>query len=148
MTFEQLSAFTVSDDHKRQEQVWENLLHWDRQVHRIKSGLVTDEVASTDRRVKLIGGLDIQFSLLHIPATVLVGDSLTMRFHEEWHTLAHVMGGWNAKLRTAEREEKVTAPTISPTAPGNDGTQAAEPRAAKPNEPSFGVEKTGQLRLF
>ncbi|MGV1793613.1 ParB/RepB/Spo0J family partition protein [Rhizobium sp. A37_96] len=58
MTFEQLSAFTVSDDHERQEQVWDNLPHWDRQVHRIKSGLVTDEVASTDRRVKLIGGLD------------------------------------------------------------------------------------------
>ncbi len=58
MTFEHLSAFTVSDDHERQEQVWENLPHWDRQVHRIKSNLVTDEVASTDRRVKLIGGLD------------------------------------------------------------------------------------------
>ncbi|MBM7045467.1 hypothetical protein [Rhizobium lusitanum] len=46
----------------------------------------------------------IQFSLLHIPATVLVGDSLAMRFHEEWHTPAHVMGGWNAKLRRAEQK--------------------------------------------
>ena len=58
MTFEQLSAFTVSDDHERQEQVWENLPQWDRQAHRIKSNLVTGEVASTDRRVLLIDGLD------------------------------------------------------------------------------------------
>ena len=48
MTLEQLSAFTVSDDHERQEQDWENLPQWERQVHRIKSSLVTDEVASTD----------------------------------------------------------------------------------------------------
>lgn len=86
----------------------------------------------------------IQFSLLHIPATVLVGDSLAMRFHEEWHTLAHVMGGWNARLRRAEREGQGTAPV----APGNDTVQATETRAAEPNEPSFGMEKSGQLRLF
>ncbi|OOO33543.1 UNVERIFIED_ORG: chromosome partitioning protein ParB [Rhizobium sophorae] len=58
MTFEQLSAFTVCDDHERQEQVWDNLPGWDRHAHRIKSNLVTGEVASTDRRVRLIGGLD------------------------------------------------------------------------------------------
>ncbi|NTF44031.1 class I SAM-dependent methyltransferase [Rhizobium rhizogenes] len=40
----------------------------------------------------------IQFSLLHIPATVIVGDSLAMRFRDEWHTMAHIMGGWSAKL--------------------------------------------------
>ncbi|KAB1082225.1 ParB/RepB/Spo0J family partition protein [Neorhizobium galegae] len=58
MTFEQLSAFTVSDDHERQEQVWNGLPTWDRHAGRIKSNLLTDEVASTDRRVKFIGGLD------------------------------------------------------------------------------------------
>ncbi len=51
MTFEQLSAFTVSDDHERQEQVWNGLSSWDRHASRIKSNLLTDEVASTDRRV-------------------------------------------------------------------------------------------------
>jgi ParB family chromosome partitioning protein len=58
MTFEQLSAFTVSDDHERQEQVWNGLSTWDRHASRIKSNLLTDEVASTDRRVKFVGGLD------------------------------------------------------------------------------------------
>ncbi|WP_457661523.1 ParB/RepB/Spo0J family partition protein [Sinorhizobium medicae] len=56
MTFEQLSAFTVSDDHERQEQVWNGLSTWDRHASRIKSNLLTDEVASTDRRVKFVGG--------------------------------------------------------------------------------------------
>jgi ParB family chromosome partitioning protein len=58
MTFEQLSAFTVSDDHERQEQVWESLPQWDRKARQIKSALMTEEVAGTDRRVTLIGGLD------------------------------------------------------------------------------------------
>lgn len=58
MTFEQLSAFTVSDDHERQVQVWESLPQWDRKARQIKSALMTGEVASTDRRVTLIGGLD------------------------------------------------------------------------------------------
>ncbi|ATN37813.1 hypothetical protein ACO34A_29075 (plasmid) [Rhizobium sp. ACO-34A] len=58
MTFEQLSAFTVSDDHERQEQIWESLPQWDRKARLIKSALMTDEVASTDRRVVLVGGLD------------------------------------------------------------------------------------------
>jgi ParB family chromosome partitioning protein len=56
MTFEPLSAFTVSDDHERQEQVWDGLPTWDRHAGRIKSNLLTDEVASTDQRVKFVGG--------------------------------------------------------------------------------------------
>lgn len=59
MDFEQLSAFTLSDDHERQEQVWNSLGSWSRHAYHIKSALVTDEVASTDKRIKLIGGLDV-----------------------------------------------------------------------------------------
>jgi ParB family chromosome partitioning protein len=59
MDFEQLSAFTLSDDHERQEQVWNSLGSWSRHAHHIKSALVTDEVASSDKRIKLIGGLDV-----------------------------------------------------------------------------------------
>lgn len=59
MTFEQLTAFTVCDDHKRQEQVWESLDRWSRDVSRIKSALMTDEIAGSDKRIKFIGGLDV-----------------------------------------------------------------------------------------
>ncbi|WP_245294469.1 N-6 DNA methylase [Rhizobium aegyptiacum] len=90
----------------------------------------------------------IQFSLLHIPATVLVGDSLAIRFREEWHTLAHVMGGWNAKLRGAGQEGKGSAPMPRAEVPGIDVVRAGKPRTVESREPSFAVENTGQLRLF
>ena len=41
----------------------------------------------------------IQLSLLHIPATVIVGNTLTMEMRETFHTPAHVMGMWDSKLR-------------------------------------------------
>ena len=105
-------------------------------------------VAAVDIDRRAVDMAYIQFSLLHIPAIVLVGDSLAMRFHEEWHTLAHIMGGWNAKLREAQREGKGAAPTLTPAVPGNDSLQPAQPHAVKSESTSFGVEKTGQLRLF
>lgn len=41
----------------------------------------------------------IQFSLLHIPAVVVVGNSLSLEEREHWYTPAHVLGGWTGKLR-------------------------------------------------
>jgi len=86
----------------------------------------------------------IQFSLLHIPATILVGDSLAMRFREEWCTLAHVMGGWDAKLRRAEDVSK-SRRSVLPVAPT---PAAARPTASERDRPPLLTEKTGQLRLF
>lgn len=68
-----------------------------------------------------------------------------MRFREEWHTLAHVMGGWNAKLRGAEREGKGAASAPPPGAPGIAGVQPLRSRAPEPNEPSINVEKPASL---
>ena len=48
----------------------------------------------------------VQFSLLHIPAQVIVGDSLTGEAYEHWFTPAHVLGGWSRKLR--HRNERGT----------------------------------------
>ncbi len=41
----------------------------------------------------------VQLSLLHIPAVVVVGNSLTLEERAHWYTPAHVMGGWNHRLR-------------------------------------------------
>lgn len=41
----------------------------------------------------------IQLSLMHIPATVVIGNSLSMEVRDVFHTPAHVLGGWDAKLR-------------------------------------------------
>lgn len=41
----------------------------------------------------------VQFSLMHIPAHVIVGDTLRLEFREDWLTPAHIMDGWSRKLR-------------------------------------------------
>ncbi|MCM5688629.1 N-6 DNA methylase [Sinorhizobium meliloti] len=94
----------------------------------------------------------IQFSLLHIPATVIVGDSLAMRFREEWHTMAHVMGGWSTKLRRAREnagagvgEEERALPVA---APRRAAVVAAGTAAPKQGASAPAVEGNGQLRLF
>jgi len=46
----------------------------------------------------------IQFSLLHIPAVVIVGNSLSLEMRDHWYTPAHIMGGWSAKLARCEPE--------------------------------------------
>lgn len=59
MTFEQLAAFTITDDHARQEEVWRELPTWDRSAQTIKRRLTAEEVPATDKRLTLIGGLEV-----------------------------------------------------------------------------------------
>ncbi|NGO66586.1 ParB/RepB/Spo0J family partition protein [Rhizobium daejeonense] len=58
MTFQQLSAFTVSDDHDRQVEVWNSLPSWNCDHRAIRSALQAEAVKATDKRMKFIGGLD------------------------------------------------------------------------------------------
>lgn len=58
MTFEQLSAFTISDDHEAQERVWNELPAWNRYASNIRSALAGEGVRASDKRVKFLGGLD------------------------------------------------------------------------------------------
>lgn len=44
----------------------------------------------------------VQFSLLNIPAVVIVGDTLRLEEREVFYTAAHVIGGWSARLRVNE----------------------------------------------
>lgn len=52
----------------------------------------------------------IQFSLLHIPAHVIVGDTLRLEFREDWYTPAHIMGFWSGRLAADRAAERVVAP--------------------------------------
>lgn len=40
----------------------------------------------------------IVLSLLHIPAVVVHGNTLLMEARDRWHTPAHILGGWSARL--------------------------------------------------
>ena len=56
MTLEQLMGFAVSDDHARQEQVWELLAHsYNKSAHYIRQKLTEDTVRVADKRVRFIG---------------------------------------------------------------------------------------------
>lgn len=41
----------------------------------------------------------IQLSLLHVPGLVIQGNSLMVEERSHWYTPAHVLGGWDLKLR-------------------------------------------------
>ncbi|WP_122523123.1 ParB/RepB/Spo0J family partition protein [Pannonibacter phragmitetus] len=58
MSLEELKAFTVSDDHARQIEVWESLPSYNRQPYYIKNLLTKGKVSGNDKRVTFIGGLD------------------------------------------------------------------------------------------
>ncbi|MGY4299866.1 ParB family chromosome partitioning protein [Bradyrhizobium sp. i1.4.4] len=56
MTFEQLMAFSVTADHARQEQVWENVSRSDYdEPYQIRRMLTENTVRASDRRVQFIG---------------------------------------------------------------------------------------------
>ncbi|MDX0486887.1 chromosome partitioning protein ParB [Sinorhizobium medicae] len=58
MSFAQLSAFTVSDDHERQVTIWNSLPSWNRDPHSIRRALTEEMIPATDKRVQFIGGLE------------------------------------------------------------------------------------------
>lgn len=57
ISFDQLKAFTVSDDHAEQERVWNELPSWSRESYSIRRMLSNAAISATDKRVQFIGGL-------------------------------------------------------------------------------------------
>jgi ParB family transcriptional regulator, chromosome partitioning protein len=56
MTLEQLMCFTVSADHARQEQVWENIKDsWSKEPYHIRRLLTEKTVRVSDRRARFVG---------------------------------------------------------------------------------------------
>lgn len=47
-------AFTVTDDHARQQEVWQGL-GWDKDAGTICRALTEGQVAASDRRAKFVG---------------------------------------------------------------------------------------------
>lgn len=58
MSFAQLSAFTVCDDHGEQERVWNQLPSYNRYDHTIRNALCENAVKASDKRLRFIGGLE------------------------------------------------------------------------------------------
>ena len=89
----------------------------------------------------------IQFSLMHIPAVVYVGNTLSMEMHDVFYTPAHFTGLWDSKLRRQAREkaDKQKIETLLAAAP------CTPPPCAKPEASAsmrLPVEFPEQLALF
>lgn len=87
----------------------------------------------------------LQLSLLHIPAIVLHGNSLTDEVWSRWYTPAHVVGGWRARLAVRRQCEPmpVTAKEVPrAAAPPSSSSSKVPPDCAGP------VGRVEQLRLF
>ena len=58
-------------------------------------------VTAVDVDAKCVHMTYLQLALLHIPAVVVHGNSLSLEEYGRWHTPAHIMNGWNYRLRRA-----------------------------------------------
>lgn len=84
----------------------------------------------------------LQASLLHIPAIVLHGNSLSGEVWNCWYTPAHVLGGWRTRLSARRRHEPVPVVVEDARAPATD---PAPPAHRGPRVPPDLVQ---QLSLF
>ena len=71
-------------------------------------------VTAVDVDAKCVHMAYLQFSLLHIPAVIVHGNSLTLEEFGHWYTPAHIMDGWTWKLRRGkggqEEEHRIERP--------------------------------------
>lgn len=96
MTLDQLMAFTVSDDHERQVQVWELLAHsWNKSPAFIRQKLTENSVRAADKRVRFVS----------VDAYVAAGGSIVRDLFEADD------GGWLTDPALLDRlvDEKLTA---------------------------------------
>ena len=76
-------------------------------------------VVAQDLDLKAVHMAYVQFSLLHIPAVVIHGNTLALEERSHWLTPAHIMGGWEWKLAAADRRagEPIVQPPAAPRKP-------------------------------
>lgn len=97
-------------------------------------------VTAIDVDPKCVHMAYVQFSLLHIPAVIIHGNTLSLTEYEHWYTPAHILGGWNWKLRQRSAENAV--PEVLAPPPPSVPVPVEVPLPREPENP------VGQLTLF
>ena len=96
MTLEQLMAFTVSNDHERQENVWENLARgYNREPYTIRRLLTESAIRASDKRAQFVGVAAYEIAGGVVMRDLFAGDN----------------GGWlqDPALLDRRAQEKLTA---------------------------------------
>ena len=97
-------------------------------------------VTAVDVDAKCVHMTYLQLALLHIPAVVVHGNSLSLEEYGRWYTPAHIMNGWNYRLRRA-----TPAPEAHPETPQ---PETVPDRPAEPEKKPAPTRKPSQLTLF
>ena len=97
-------------------------------------------VTAVDVDAKCVHMTYLQLALLHIPAVVVHGNSLSLEEYGRWYTPDHIMNGWNYRLK---RNAPATAVQPEAANPDPGPGQLAEPGKRPPP-----TEKPSQLTLF
>ena len=74
----------------------------------------------------------VQLSLMHVPAVIVHGNTLSLEEYSHWYTPAHIMDGWNARLSRARAETEAAAMLAGASTSADDATGDAD---AKPETP-------------
>jgi len=93
-------------------------------------------VTAVDVDPKCVHMSYLQFSLLHIPALIIHGNSLSLEEFDHWHTPAHILDGWSWKLRR------------KPDEAGYPLQEAPEQEAPPPSQREQAPARPVQLGLF
>jgi type I restriction-modification system DNA methylase subunit len=97
-------------------------------------------VTAVDVDAKCVHMTYLQLALLHIPAVVVHGNSLSLEEYGRWYTPAHIMNGWNYRLKRNAPAAEAQAGPLKP-----DGVPD---RPAEPENKSTPPGKPSQLTLF
>jgi hypothetical protein len=91
----------------------------------------------------------IQLALLHVPAVVVVGNSLTLEERSHWFTPAHVVGGWERRLRERQAITDMQALLLPASATNDLVADTTAPDAVETaSTPSPGAAPLVQADLF
>jgi type I restriction-modification system DNA methylase subunit len=85
-----------------------------------------------DTDIKAVHMAYIQLSLLHVPAVVVHGNSLSGECWGTWRTPAHVLGFWDGKLcrtNTATAKDAVQEEAVTTSEPDKAAAETNEPLA-------------------
>lgn len=83
----------------------------------------------------------VQLSMLHIPAVVIVGNTITLECRDYWYTPAHILGRWGTKLAERRAAEADAQQEKHPKAP-----EAADVRQMARHD--VVLQPASQLALF
>lgn len=81
-------------------------------------------VTAVDVDPKCVHMSYLQFSLLHIPAVIVHGNSLSLEEFDHWYTPAHILDGWDWRLKRPNDRphplKTVSTPEAQPKRPPQD----------------------------